>query len=110
MSETKSGEIDRDQGSPLAAKELQGKSPQSPDTGRENVAGVGADREPMVTDPGRASESEETGGWGTGTPGSSTVAGLQDVAPIESAVTEKDEGQEQVRVEHDDERDGGIDG
>jgi hypothetical protein len=40
----------------------------------------------MVTDPARAGETEQTGGSGAGTPGSSNVAGLQDIAPIESEV------------------------
>ena len=34
--------------------------------------------EPMVTDPERAGTTEQTGGWGTGTPGSSNVAGQRD--------------------------------
>lgn len=32
----------------------------------------------MVTDPERAGTTEQTGGWGTGTPGSSNVAGQHD--------------------------------
>jgi hypothetical protein len=61
------GEIEVDTGSPLPAKELQGESPRfadafANDAAGENVAGVGADGEPMATDPDRTGESGETGG------------------------------------------------
>ena len=54
--------------------------------GGEHRTTVGADGKPMVTDPDKAGETEQTGSWGTGTPGGSNVAGLQEPATIESAV------------------------
>ena len=35
--------------------------------------------EPRVSDPAKANKTEQTGGWGTGTQGSSTVAGINEV-------------------------------
>lgn len=40
-----------------------------------------ASDEPMVTDPAKAGAMEQTGGSGTGTPGSSNVAGQKDTVP-----------------------------
>jgi hypothetical protein len=36
-------------------------------------------REPLVSDPTKANNTEQTGGGGTGTHGSSTVAGINEV-------------------------------
>jgi hypothetical protein len=87
MSETELDEFGIDTESPLAAERIQEQN--QDDESEENVSGTGADGEPMVTDPAKAGETEQTGGWGTGTPGSSNVAGLQDIAPIESEVKEE---------------------
>ena len=38
---------------------------------------------PLVSDPTKANKTEQTGGWGTGTQGSSTVAGLNEVEDSE---------------------------
>lgn len=105
MSETEPGEIGSDEEHESTGK----RSPALTQGGRHNEAGVGADGEPMVSDPEKAGQTEQTGGWGTGTPGSSIVAGLQDVAPIESEVIEADEGKQQVE-DKDDEEEGGMNG
>lgn len=107
MSETEPGEFEIDTESPLVAERTQEQNQHN--ESEENVSGTGADRQPMVTDPAKAGLTEQTGGWGTGTPGSSNVAGLEDVAPIESEVIEADEGKEHVNA-HNDEEEGGIDG
>jgi hypothetical protein len=84
MSETEPDEIDTE--SPVAAERIQ---KQNQDESEGNGSGAGADGEPMVTDPAKAGETEQTGSWGTGTPGGSNVTGLQDIAPIESELQEK---------------------
>ena len=44
--------------------------------------------EPLVSDPTKANKTEQTGGWGTGTQGSSTVAGLNEVDDSEENMAE----------------------
>jgi hypothetical protein len=111
MSETRPGEIGSDEETESPAERspalIQGGD--HPEDGEQDEPGTGADGKPMVSDPEKADQTEPTGGWGTGTPGSSNVAGLQDVAPIESDVIEADEGKEQVNAHNDDEE-GGRDG
>jgi len=83
MSETKTSEI-----GPYEQDESTGVEPSPPliQGAQQRKTTVGADGKPMVTDPDKAGETEQTGSWGTGTPGGSNVAGLQEPAPIESAV------------------------
>ena len=45
-------------------------------------------REPLVSDPTKANKTEQTGGWGTGTQGGSTVAGLNEVDDSEKNMAE----------------------
>jgi hypothetical protein len=43
---------------------------------------------PLVSDPAKANETQQTGGWGTGTQGSSTVGGINEVEDSEENMAE----------------------
>ena len=44
--------------------------------------------EALVSDPAKANKTEQTGGWGTGTQGSSTVAGINEVEESQANMAE----------------------
>ena len=59
------------------------------------TGGRGQDETSPVIDPTKAGETEQTGGWGTGTQGSSNVAGQQDQETGQPQAP-PDKGQEEI--------------